>query len=224
MRKLLICFDVDGTLIDDTTFIWQTLHDAIGTDPQERDEWATAFWNKEITYEQWAGHDIDMWQRKGVNRQQMITYIDDLKPMLGSQETLLALKTAGHDLGVISGSLDIALERAFPESIAFFEHIFLNRLIFDEDGVLQGIKATPFDIDHKADGLVEMSRRTNIPMSDTVFIGDNFNDVSVAKIAGLSLAFNCKSHELAAVSDHVISGKDLRSILPLIESFAGLSR
>lgn len=220
MRRLLVCFDVDGTLIDDTIFIWQTLHDAIGTDPDERKRWSEAFWNKEITYDEWAGRDVAMWQAKDVTRQQLMQHIDALRPMPGALDTLRQLQADQHVLGVISGSLDIALERAFPEWETLFEHVFLNRLIFDGTHRLQGVRATPYDIDHKADGLREMVRRTGISLADTVFVGDHFNDISVAQIAGLSIAFNCKSPDLAKISDTVIAGNDLRKILPVIESYA----
>ncbi|MBN1297066.1 HAD family phosphatase [bacterium] len=220
MRQLLICFDVDGTLIDDTVFIWQTLHDAIATDPEERRAWEKAFWNKEITYAEWAQHDVDMWRRKGVTRRDLMQYLTPLRPMCGANDALNALHDAGHVLGIISGSLDIALDRAFPDWKTLFRHVFLNHLIFNEQDVLMGVRATSYDIDHKADGLREMARRTGFALTDTVFIGDHFNDVSVAELAGLSIAFNCKSDLLARVADVVVDGTDLRSILPVIRNAA----
>ena len=219
MRQLLICFDVDGTLIDDTVFIWQTLHDAFDTDREERKHWSDAFWSKKITYAQWAAKDVEMWQAKGATRSGLMDHIKQLTPMKGAQETLDTLKADGHILGVISGSLDIALEHAFPSWNDLFAHVFLNRLEFDENGFLTGIKATPFDIEHKATGLKEMSQRTGIGLKDTVFIGDNFNDVSVAKLAGLAIAFNCKSEELANASDVVIGEDSLTEIIPVIRRF-----
>ncbi|MCD4653219.1 HAD family phosphatase [bacterium] len=219
-RKLLICFDVDGTLIDDTIFIWQTLHDAIGTDPKERKRWAKAFWDKKISYEEWASSDVRMWCEKKIMRSDIMNHIKALKPMKGAKEVISSLRSEGHELGVISGSLDVALDQVFPEWKKMFCHVFLNHLEFDSRDYLLGIQTTPFDIDYKGDGLVEISKRTGISMENTVFIGDNFNDVSVAKLAGLSIAFNCKSDNLADVSDIVIKGKDLRNILPVIRKFA----
>jgi HAD superfamily phosphoserine phosphatase-like hydrolase len=220
VKKMLICFDVDGTLIDDTVFIWQTLHDAVGTDPVERRYWSDAFWKKEISYAEWAAKDIEMWRVKNVTRNDIRRYISALKPMTGAMESLRDLHRDGHTLGVISGSLDVALEQVFPEWKQLFSHVFLNRLQFDDTQLLTGIHATPYDIEHKADGLREMSKRTGVSLKDTVFIGDNFNDVSVAKLAGFSIAFNCKSDELRQAADVVTSGNDLRVILPIIRQLA----
>jgi HAD superfamily phosphoserine phosphatase-like hydrolase len=220
VRRLLICFDVDGTLIDDTVFIWQTLHDAAGTDPAERRRWSDAFWNSEITYAEWAQKDIDMWRAKGVTRQDIQRYIAELNPMTGAWESLLALHNDGHVLGIISGSLDVALEQAFPQWRKVFSHVYLNRLVFDDRHRLAGVRTTPYDIEHKADGLREMARITRIPLTDTVFIGDHFNDVSVARTAGFSIAFNCKSDELRQAASVVTTGKDLRVVVPTIRAFA----
>ncbi len=220
MKRLLICFDVDGTLIDDMTFIWKTLHERIGTDPDQREYWADAFWSKKITYAEWARKDVDMWIKKGITRQGIMAHLTDLKPMVGAMETLSRLKGQSHVLGVISGSLDIALEQIFPDWNTVFDHILLNRLIFGEDDRLTGIVPTPFDIEHKATGLRHIAQQCGIPLEDSVYIGDNFNDVDVAKIAGCAIAYNCKSDLLAENSDYVVPGPDLRAILPMIDEFA----
>jgi phosphoserine phosphatase len=49
-----------------------------------------------------------------------------------------------------------------------------------------------------------------------VFVGDNYNDVAAMRAAGLGIAFNCKSEELAQVADVVVAGRDLREILKYV--------
>jgi HAD superfamily phosphoserine phosphatase-like hydrolase len=220
MKQLLICFDVDGTLIDDTIFIWQTLHDRIQTDPAERKFWSDAYWSKRITYEDWARKDVEMWMRKNVTRDSLWDAMNGLRLMEGAQETLGTLKNQGHYLGIISGSLNIAIEKTLPGYAGIFNYVFLNALEFDASGRLSGIVATPFDIEHKASGLIEMAKRLDMPLADTVFIGDNFNDIEVAKIAGCSIAFNCKSDELCKVARHQVDGTDIRKVLPIIDAYS----
>ncbi len=50
LKYKLICFDLDGTIIDETIFIWQTIHDALGSDKKKRKQYAEDFVNKKITY------------------------------------------------------------------------------------------------------------------------------------------------------------------------------
>ena len=35
MQYRLVCFDLDGTLVDNTIFIWQTLHEYFQTDREK---------------------------------------------------------------------------------------------------------------------------------------------------------------------------------------------
>jgi HAD superfamily PSPase-like hydrolase len=220
MQPLLICFDVDGTLIDDTTFIWETLHDCFQTDPVVRKFWSDAYWQGKISYAEWATKDVELWMEKDINRTRMMEMISNLKPMEGALDTLDNLKEKSHILGIISGSLDIALESTIGDCDHYFDYVFLNRLTFDSEGKLQGITPTPYDIEHKATGLMALVEETGIPIERTVYIGDNFNDVEVAKMAGFSIAFNCKSDDLAKVADRVVPGTDLRVILPLIDAYS----
>jgi len=46
--------------------------------------------------------------------------------------------------------------------------------------------------------------------------GDHHNDVTIAKIAGLSIAFDAKNEELRRTADVVIDRKDLREVLKYI--------
>ncbi len=190
------------------------------TDPVERKYWTDAYFNKEISYAEWASKDVEMWMEQDADHDRILACIDGLSPMPGAGETLETLLSQSHTMGIISGSLDVAFEKVYPSWRRYFKHVFLNRLEFSPEGKLTGVIPTPYDIEHKATGLREMAHRTGVPLTHTVFIGDNFNDVEVARLAGCSIAFNCKSDELAEVSDHLIPGDDLRDILPIIESFA----
>jgi len=56
----LVCFDVDGTLIDNVRFSWQVFHDYFQTDKHRREDAKNNFIKGKISYLQWAEHDINM--------------------------------------------------------------------------------------------------------------------------------------------------------------------
>ena len=64
----LVCFDVDGTLVDNVTFSWQVFHDYFQTDRHRRDDAKNKFFNGEISYMQWAEHDINLWREKNAKK------------------------------------------------------------------------------------------------------------------------------------------------------------
>lgn len=227
LKYKLICFDLDGTIIDETIFIWQTIHDALGSDKKRRKQYAEDFINKKITYKQWAEHDLELWKEVGATKTKMLEATKGLRLMPGVLETLNKLRELKEKakaegdclkLAIISGSLNIALEKVLPNYKEYFDDVYINHLIFDgKDGEnLAGIKSTTFDFENKADALREIAARENIPLSECAFIGDHDNDIHVAEIAGLSIAFNCRSERLAQIADVVIEKKDLREILKYI--------
>ncbi|MFC2171623.1 HAD-IB family phosphatase [Acidobacteriota bacterium] len=212
-RYKLACFDLDGTVIDDTVFVWQTIHDYLDTSNDERMKAQDAYFSGKISYRQWAEHDIMLWKEAGATKEKIEAAIRPMRLMKGARETLDTLRDTGMELAVISGSLDIALEHVLPDYDDYFEVVYINKLIFDGNGEISAIDTNPYDISRKGEGLTKIASNKGIDLSQCVFVGDHFNDVSVAKLAGLSIAFNCKSEELAEVSDVIIKEPDLTNIL-----------
>jgi phosphoserine phosphatase len=215
MQYELVCFDLDGTLFDDTIFVWQTLHEYFQTDRAKRKDAFEKAMRNEITYEEWFYNDLELLRERGATRDRILDAIAPMKLMSGTLEVLSALKQQGRKLGVISGSLDIAFKRLLPEHD--FDYVLINKILFDDQGEIIGGAPTKFDMANKAAGLKMIAARENIPLESCVFVGDNFNDIDVMKAAGLGIAFNCRSEELARVADVVITSKDLREVLKHIK-------
>ena len=212
----LVCFDVDGTLIDNVTFSWQAFHDYFQTDKHRREDARNAFFNGKITYLQWAEHDIKLWKEKNAKKDDFLKAIKDLKLMEGAMETLTELKNKGLKLAIISGSISIILEKFLPNYEEFFDDIFISRIHFDEDGNITKIEATEFDMEGKALALKKIAEREKISLEECVFVGDYMNDIKIIQEAGLGIAFNCNHEELKKVADVVIEKKDLREILKFV--------
>ena len=210
----LICFDVDGTLIDDedgTSNIWRQIHIYCG-DEGLNDQRFDEFMRGDITYAEWVDLDIGDWQAEGVTEEMMLSAVSQLQLMNGARETAFELVRRGYRLAVISGSLNIGLDNLFPDHP--FRPVFINRVFFHENGEISHWEATPFDLEHKSLALHELAAEEGLSLDECAFIGDNFNDIDVARAAGFSVAFNCKSPELETVASEVIHEKDLRKILP----------
>ena len=217
MKYKLVAFDVDGTLVDNVMYSWQLFHEAFGSDPIEREKAKKAYYNKEISYLQWAEHDINMWVKLGVKKQDFIAAMKNLRLMNGALETLHELKKRSLKLAIISGSINIILEQVLSDYQEIFDHVYISRIFFDRQGTIKDVRATAYDMEHKATALKEICKKENISLQECVFIGDHHNDIMVAKEAGLSIGFNCNSDELRKVVDICIQKKDLREVLRYIK-------
>lgn len=212
-RYKLACFDLDGTIIDETVYIWQTIHQCLHTDNDERKECMKRYYNNEISYEEWAYHDVELWKRAGATKKDILRALSNLKLMFGAKDTLYELKSRGLKLAIISGSLNIAIEKVLPKYKEIFDYVFINEIFFDKKDKIKKIIPTKYDMVHKATALQEICEKERIRIQDTIFVGDNDNDVQVAKIAGLAISFNSKSAELDRSCHVVIKRKDLKEIL-----------
>ena len=216
----LVCFDVDGTLIDfpqdHPKFSWQVFHDYFQTDAHRREDARNKFLNGKISYLQWAEHDIGMWKEINARKEDFFMAMEPLKLMNGAMETLQELKRNNLKLAVISGSINVVLEKFIPNYNEIFDDVFLSRIYFDKKGRITKVEATEFDMDKKAEALKQIAKREKIRLEECVFVGDYLNDIKIIREAGLGIAFNCQHDELKKISDVVIEKKDLREVLKYI--------
>ena len=216
----LVCFDVDGTLIDfppdNPKFSWQVFHDHFQTDKHKREDARNRFLSKKISYLEWAEHDIGMWKEANAKKADFLNALEPLKLMEGAMETLQELKKNNMKLAVISGTINVVLERFIPNYDELFDDVFLSRIYFDKNGNIIKIEPTEFDMIKKADALKHIAEREKIKLSECVFVGDYLNDIKVVQEAGLGIAFNCQHDELRKAADVVIEKKDLREVLRYI--------
>lgn len=214
MKYKLVAFDVDGTLVDELQYIWMLIHNEIGVDLEKVNEMTEKYYKKEISYKEWANHDIQLWVEKGVTKKELMDIVNKLKLMNGAIETLEELKKKGYKLAVISGGLDIVLDYFIPDAEKIFDHIVIAKLVFDEEGKLTGglIPDDFDDLENKAGILEKLAEKEGISLDECAFVGDSDNDVEVMEDAGLAIGFN-PTEKIANISDVVIRKKDLREIL-----------
>jgi phosphoserine phosphatase len=219
MKYKLIVFDLDGTIFDGTESIWQTLHEFFGIEKHpERMGTKERYISGKISYREWAEKDIDLMRRHGANRETIMKAFSKVKLMEGSIETLEILKKKGFKIGIISGSLDVLLNKLIPNHNKLFDYVYINKLSFDKEGKITKLESTPFDLANKARGLEEICRFEGISPKECIFVGDHDNDVEVSKISGFAIAFNSKSKGLNKVADVIVRKKDLREILKYVKA------
>jgi phosphoserine phosphatase len=210
----LVAFDVDGTLVRGPNgfTVWELLNERFtGTAEHNRERYAR-FRRGEISYAEWVALDVSGWREAGATRGDLVAAMTPLALVSGAHEALAALREAGCRLVAISGTLDLMLDTVFAGHP--FHEVHANHIGFDGEGRISHWRATPFDMEGKAQLLRAIAMREGVPLARTAFVGDSSNDVWIARTAGFAVAFNPRSDELAAAASVVLRGDDLRAVLP----------
>lgn len=216
LRADLVAFDVDGTLVTHPRgkTVWEVFNDRFVGDDTLGEERYRAVLAGTLSYADWVRLDIEGWHRAGATREAMVEAMGELRPIGGVRETIGALRARGARVIAISGTLDLLLGHVLGEEL--FDEVYANRIGFDDRGEIAGWTPTPFDREGKAVALRTVAYRERIPLERCAFVGDSENDLTVARVAGLAIAFNPRSEELRAACDHVVDGDDLGAILPFL--------
>lgn len=212
----LICFDVDGTLVhhDEDKTVWQVLNERfLGSAGANKGRFQ-AFREGRISYAEWVALDVGDWQRRGVRREQLTETIRGcLQPVAGASSVITELKRRGYRLAVVSGTIDLTLQLLLPE--LEFDRVFTNQIFFDGQGAITGWRATPYDMEGKAEAVDALAEEFGCGHRQTAFIGDHWNDLPALERVGLPIAFRPKDEQVRRAARVVLEGPSLEELLDL---------
>ena len=132
----------------------------------------------------------------------------------GAETLIRSLHAADSKIAIVSGGFENIIAPLLTSlEIDFFK---ANTLAV-EDGKLTGeVVGEIIDKDAKAEFLKTHAQLLNIPLTQTVAVGDGANDLEMMKIAGLSIAFNAKPIVKSAAMKSIDDG-DLTHILEFLQ-------
>ena len=136
-------------------------------------------------------------------------------PSKGLAELVAAIRERHGIVGVVSGGFHEVLDRVLPR---YDIDIWTANRLEIIDGKLTGKLYGPIiDAKAKAETLRHWSTLTNIPLSESVAVGDGANDLEMMAIAGKSVAFNAKPIVREAAT-HSVDEPDLAKVIQFLDS------
>jgi len=207
----LICFDMDGVIFQDRNF-WKRVHQAFNTLEQ-----GLALEKKYLytNYEKLVDEVVNkLWQGKPISL--IKKEVKKVKYTKGAKETIKKLKKRGYKTAIITSSEKHLAQRAQKE--LNIDYIYFNELVV-KNGKLTGEFKPHVRQNSKQLILKKLCQKHNIDFKDVIIVGDDKNDIKMAKMAGFAIAFNPKSEKLVKYCNLVIRESDLTKILKPIKKF-----
>lgn len=209
-RRLLVVLDVDSTLTRDEGIDLLAMH----ASPTAAEEVATitaAAMRGELDFAQSLARRVR--QLEGIPEDVLQQVADTITLTAGARELVSTLHAHGHLVGVVSGGFHELIDPLALELRLDFTRA--NRLGVSAK-VLNGELVGPIiDAQAKADALREWAAQSEIPIAQTVAIGDGGNDVVMLRDAGLGIAFMAKPIAREA-ADVALDTPDLSEVLGLL--------
>lgn len=183
--KRLVVLDVDSTLIQDEMI--ELLAREAGTEAEVAEITERAM-NGDLDFEEALRERVARFAGLEVGALDRVKKEIHLTP--GARTFVRTLKRLGYRIGVVSGGFAFITEMLKDE--LGLDHAFANELEV-ADGRLTGRLIGPI-VDRHAKGelLRNMADFEDIPLEQTVAVGDGANDVDMLSAAGLGIAFNAR--------------------------------
>ncbi|HZC72321.1 MAG TPA: phosphoserine phosphatase SerB [Jatrophihabitans sp.] len=116
---------------------------------------------------------------------------DELRLMPGARTFVRTLRRLGYYVGVVSGGFSFVTDRFDKELSLDFAAANELEVV---DGVVTGRMLGPIlDRRGKADALRRFAGQFDVPLSQTVAVGEGSSDIDLLETAGLGVAFNARS-------------------------------
>ncbi|MGB9728438.1 MAG: HAD-IB family phosphatase [Thermoprotei archaeon] len=212
-----VAFDVDGVLTK-VESAWQYVHEKLNTWDKARVNMELYF-NKMITYEEWAYLDALLW--KGVSYNKFMEIFDSIPINDGFEKALSRIKSLGLKIIAISGGLMPLLERL--NKIVRFDDMYATELIF-ENGIFTGKVIVHVKYGNKDMVLLNACKKHGFSTKECIVVGDSEIDIPMFAISGYSIAFNPKNQKVAKAANKVINSESLNPIADIIEELVSYSR
>lgn len=152
---------------------------------------------------------------EGLKLQDAIDAVEKMQLMPGAKELVEYVRSLGYRTAMISGGFTLSADRVGKK--LGIDHIYSNELIVDGDSLTGEVTGPLTTQNSKEYVFEEIAKINGVKPEECIAVGDGANDICIFKRARYSIAFNSKPI-LQQYADVVITKKDLKTIIPVIES------
>jgi len=194
--KKLICFDLDGTLTQHSS--WEAFNDLLGIMPEDDQRLFGLYKEGNLDYKDWIIELMRLYkENNAVTKHDIELMAENIALRPEAQAAVDAAKAKGYHVIMLSGSIDV-VARNVAERLAIAEWFTPNKAVFNEHDELIDIEQMGHERDAKILLLQEFCLKNDYELSEVIAVGDGGNDMGIFKVAkGVLLG---KNKELASLA------------------------
>ena len=190
----LICFDVDGTLVDGTS--WFLLTKGLDCSVKKHQKIYQLAIGGKISFIEGERKLTRMYRGSGKANEFFIKKLfSKIEPKSEAKIVIEYLKKKGYLIYLISGAIDIYVEE-IAKKLGVNGFYANSTLEFGSGGVLEKIHYRDNQNGVKVKQLEELINKLSLKMNEVVFVGDSENDLGVFEKTGHGIAINSSCGDL----------------------------
>jgi len=208
----LVCFDLDGTLVDGTS--WLILSEGLGWSSEGASDVFKQARKGEISFIEAERIFTTTYQKSGKANKPFIEEIFNSVEIKKEAKDLISyLKEKGYTIYLISGAINMYVE-SVARKLGVDGFYANSTLEFDNQGALQKINYRDNQGEVKVEQLKILVKKLGINISQVVFVGDSENDIEVFKATKHGIAIHSFNEELKKISWRVVDSLlEIKNIL-----------
>lgn len=214
MKFKLIVFDIDGTLTQHVSS-WQYLHEQIEIWDEQAHVYQDRFMAGRISYPKFCRLDAAHW--KGLNIGEIREMFKKISYAKNAEKYLKILRRKGFKLAALSTGLQFIADRIRNE--LGFHYDIANQLLVRGGRLTGGVKIN-VTFGSKGSVFRKIVKRFKLKPSEVICVGDGEGDISMARLAGYSIAFNSKSRKLSRLVDYNCRRRDFKEVYDVIRKIS----
>ncbi|MBX3616957.1 HAD family hydrolase [Nitrosomonas sp.] len=205
----LVLFDMDGVIFEGKNF-WLDLHKAMGTEKQAWQLWeglGIRDYRKlgELTAKK-------LWRQKSSDK--FWRLINERKTSNGIGEVFSYLRKNHIKSAIVSSGPYQLAEKA--QRLFDISEIRANKLDIGENGQFTGKVDIQVDDNHKDIPAQELMAKFGATFETTAMIGDTRNDVLIARLASVSIAYNSDDDALLKACHHNLEANQICNVIDIL--------
>lgn len=162
----------------------------------------------------------ELFREARVTKDAIIRIGEDTCLIPGIEDVFKTLSDAGVLIWIVSRSERQFIRAALGNLACYVEEIKANQFLFDSEGVVDGIRISPFDYEGKRRFVSRVAGDLGVSPQDIVFVGNSNNDASVRGSGAVTVCVsptNTTGTDRSSWTHCCLCCDDLRDILSFIK-------